>query len=58
MVNEELLVRQLEPIEILKSMFTYNSILVLYCSFKVSKYISECWPRFNWSKKVVFQVQF
>ena len=22
-----------------------NSILVLSCSFKVSKYISECWPR-------------
>ena len=24
-----------------------NSILVLSCSFKVGKYISECWPRWN-----------
>ena len=24
-----------------------NSILVLSCSFKASKYISECWPRWN-----------
>ena len=38
-----LIVRQIEA-DIL-TISGDNSILVLSCSFKVSKYISECWPR-------------
>ena len=38
-----ILVRQIEA-DILTISWD-NSILVISCSFKVSKYISECWPR-------------
>ena len=37
------IVRQVEAYMLIIS--RGNSILVLPCSFKVSKYISECWPR-------------
>ena len=40
-----LIVRQLEA-DIL-TISRGNSILVLTCFFKVSEYISECWPRWN-----------
>ena len=41
--DKMLVVRQMEA-DIL-TVSRGNSILVLSCSFKASKYISECWPR-------------
>ena len=41
--NPSLIVRQLEA-DILTTS-RGNSILILSCFFKLSKYISECWPR-------------
>ena len=41
--QQKLIVRQIQADKLTIS--RGNSILVLSCPFKVSKYISECWPR-------------